>query len=113
MVEKLIGWEASMRPCPFMMLTLADGGPSVRIAGKAMMNPLVVAISLQEHSSSEERGMWQGQCSDAPDSREGRWLLPTYEGVGGTEARREEQELSLGSCGDRGRSVCCVTISLF
>lgn len=43
--------------------------------------------------------MGQGRYSDAPESQEGRWVLPTYEGVGGTEARREEQELSLGSGG--------------
>lgn len=46
MVEKLIGWEVRTRPCPFTMLTLADSGRSVRIAGKAMMNPLVVVIAL-------------------------------------------------------------------
>lgn len=76
MVGKLIGWEVSTRPCPSTMRMLAHGGPSVRMAEKATMNPLVVAISLQEDSSSEERGVGQG-CSDAPDSREGRWLLPT------------------------------------
>ena len=47
MVEKLIGWEVSTRPRPFTMLTLADRGRFVKIAGKVMMNPLVVAIALQ------------------------------------------------------------------
>lgn len=101
MAEKLIGWEISTRPCPSTMQTLADGGLSVRMAEKATMNPLLWPFPCK-NIALQRRGVGQGPCSDAPDSREGQWLLPTYEGVGETEARREEQELSLGS-GERSR----------